>query len=661
MIKHTTTTLAALLLSAAILLMLSASPPGLAATPTATPVAAWSGRVLAVVPDLSLSSTVLRVKVEGRSGQLVTVAWADYSTTTLTGLKPELESDVAEFAPVPAGPCTVSVPELGVSLTLSVDGHSYVVVEFTPEPPPTATPTGTPAPSPSATPSLWQGRVVTSTTEKGVAGSVLRVTVEGRTAWPVVVTNRQGWSTTSWTGVKPELGPYTAEFAPVPTGTITIEPGSLGASLTIELAGQHYVYVEFTPVEHMPTATPSATLRASPTRTPRPTASRTPTLTPAPSRTPTPTATPSPTPSDTPTPTPTPTPLLSWSGRVVTSIEGVSESGSTLRVSVARRPGLPVVVASTSGHVIVGRTNHRPEYGVYQAEFPGLAKGTYLVVPLGLGTSLLVHADGQSYVVAEFTAEELSTPTASPTMPPAATATPTPTHRPVSTPLPVATPTATASPTPTPRPTAVAQAIWFGRVVQHVHNQTIYGSIVVRVPGMKGLEVDLSTGGGFSATCTTGSKPEYGETACEFGGLLSGGTYTIAPRGLGASLQVTLQQGDFVLVEFVYSVPPTPTPPGGAAWVGYVVSNTSGPPTGRDNSAIVVRVLGPPGIDVEIFSATGWHNLATTGTKPEHGPGACEFGNLRAGTYTIVPQGLGTSVEVTVDGQGMAVVEFAPR
>jgi hypothetical protein len=55
----------------------------------------------------------------------------------------------------------------------------------------------------------------------------------------------------------------------------------------------------------------------------------------------------------------------------------------------------------------------------------------------------------------------------------------------------------------------------------------------------------------------------------------------------------------------------------------------------------------------------GWSTTALTGTKPEYGDTACEFGALSAGTYTITPQGLGASVTVTVDEGGFALVEFA--
>ena len=72
-----------------------------------------------------------------------------------------------------------------------------------------------------------------------------------------------------------------------------------------------------------------------------------------------------------------------------------------------------------------------------------------------------------------------------------------------------------------------------------------------------------------------------------------------------------------------------------------------------------VRVVDIWWLPVEIRSG-GWSTTALTGTKPEYGDTACEFGALSAGTYTIIPQGLDASVTVTIDEGGFALVEFAP-
>jgi hypothetical protein len=96
------------------------------------------------------------------------------------------------------------------------------------------------------------------------------------------------------------------------------------------------------------------------------------------------------------------------------------------------------------------------------------------------------------------------------------------------------------------------------------------------------------------------------------------------------------------------------------SWEGSILDNKSGStPTLRVESAIAVSVTGRPGLVVDIQSG-GWAATCTTGNKPEYGPNACEFGGLRASTYTITPRGLGASVQVTVDGVGWALVQFDP-
>ena len=66
-------------------------------------------------------------------------------------------------------------------------------------------------------------------------------------------------------------------------------------------------------------------------------------------------------------------------------------------------------------------------------------------------------------------------------------------------------------------------------------------TIQVVVDGMKGLPVDVRAGG-WTATAETGTKPECGDFCLEFGGL-SPSLYTIAPRGLGASVDVVVEGG----------------------------------------------------------------------------------------------------------------------
>jgi hypothetical protein len=142
---------------------------------------------------------------------------------------------------------------------------------------------------------------------------------------------------------------------------------------------------------------------------------------------------------------------------------------------------------------------------------------------------------------------------------------------------------------------------------------------------------------------------------------LTAGTHTLQATAKGwkestlatASHTITINAGP------TPPPPPPPTPPP-AQWVGSVRQNLGGStPTLRVESAIAVVVTGRPGLVVDIQSG-GWTATCTTGNKPEYGPNACEFGGLRASTYTITPRGLGAGVPVTVDGVGWALVQFDP-
>jgi hypothetical protein len=195
-----------------------------------------------------------------------------------------------------------------------------------------------------------------------------------------------------------------------------------------------------------------------------------------------------------------------------------------------------------------------------------------------------------------------------------------------------------------------------GRVVQDDAGIGI-GTIVVRVLGVKDQPVILRSGP-WSARGLTGSKPEYGEHAVEFGGLNRGG-FEVGLEGLDTVLPIHLQPGGFLLVEFRYDVLPTPTPtPQRGIWVGLVTSNTSSDAWAGAWSTIIVKIPGVDGLPVNLDSGGGFVTTCITGTKPEHGPGACEVGGLWPATYSVIPEGLGPSVDVWLDGAGSATVEF---
>ena len=97
----------------------------------------------------------------------------------------------------------------------------------------------------------------------------------------------------------------------------------------------------------------------------------------------------------------------------------------------------------------------------------------------------------------------------------------------------------------------------------------------------------------------------------------------------------------------------------GLPWVAEVVQNTNGTKPIGSFSILVVRT-GTAGQTIRVSAPGGFETTCMTGTKPEHGTGACDIGGLSAGTYQVVLDGTGVGVEIYLDGQGIAKIEFHP-
>ena len=442
----------------------------------------------------------------------------------------------------------------------------------------------------------------------------------------------------------------------------------------------------------------------------------------------------------------TPTPVEVWSGHTVSVTEDLSLRGSVLRVSVMGVTGLPVKVSTADGSwSATGLTGSKTEFGEFMVEFAALSRGDYVVEPQGLGTSLPLYSDTRSYVTVEFTkgpapsmtSTQSPSPSPTQTLPtwtPSFTSTPRPTPTATFTPVPLAptatpiptststrmlvTPTASPSPLVTTVSTQSTRALWSGRIAYTMGGYPRSpGTVVVRVLGQVGLPVELKLGS-FRVQAVTGSKSEYGDFACEFGGLPAG-VYTVNPHGVDSSVTVDLGHGEFAMVEFspsaaagaATSVPvvPTvtrtvvvstpvvqPTPPAfsvlypparlvistpavqagakisvsGVMSPSLTVQRPASEPVwtaqvsqrvpGAENSpaTLVVRVLGARGLPVTL-KADGWQTRALTGSKVEHGEFACEFGGLPAGEYEIIPDGIDLSYRAEVGSSEFVLVDFA--
>ena len=94
------------------------------------------------------------------------------------------------------------------------------------------------------------------------------------------------------------------------------------------------------------------------------------------------------------------------------------------------------------------------------------------------------------------------------------------------------------------------------------------------------------------------------------------------------------------------------------AWIGWVESNATDPAAGGIG-VLRVSVDGLVGLPVTLRASGGWSATHSTGTKTEYGPYFCEFAPLPTETFTVIPEGLGVSVQVPLRGPGVAVVRFA--
>jgi hypothetical protein len=530
-----------------------------------------------------------------------------------------------------------SLPTRTVSPTLTALPTNTVIVS--------SSPTATPRPV-----SLkWAARLASNTL--GVTsgnGSIFRVFVDGRVGLPIEVRN-SSLTMTGQSGTKPEYGPFAAEFAPVPKGTWLVSIPSLGVSLPVEADGYNLAVIEFfqRPNDDAPPASPTATNTAIATR-PLPTPTPAATITPLPSATPSPTATSTPLPS----PSPIASPKTQWLGTVarqnqthnmgltvrVAGIEGlaiqlqsltlaevvdrrcvtgrdnlgqdtcgfdnllpglytIAPEGLNVRLPVrvtahetavalfdkitlppgavdwqakllkndngptahpaaegrlflrlTGQPGQVVAVISALGVTRLCEMLPNPILGTLTCEVSGLPPGVYRAEAVNTGAGLWLFVDGKSQAEIEFAPGEGEQKTAlivgNGAMPIKLPATPI-VAAPVSAVVqPVFTPTVT--PTAIISVTATPAFAWQGRVIQTV--DLVIGTIGVRAAGLKDHPVIIHSGGWQSGVQLTGTKPELGEYATEFGGLAQG-DYIIELVDL-AELKVTLGPDQFMLVEF---------------------------------------------------------------------------------------------------------------
>ncbi|MCB0208837.1 MAG: hypothetical protein KDJ52_05895 [Anaerolineae bacterium] len=630
--------------------------------PTATTAATqagtvWIGRLVETIPGFTNGGgAIFRVSVQGVDGTSIELRSDDQLIAANSGSKPEIGPFAAEFAPVTEGTWTVSVPSLGVSLNVATDNYNLMIIEFVEVTEAEATQAAVTPPTPTPLGSLiWEGEITSEVIGAGGPSARLLVKVLEREAHPVQLSTLSQVINTANTGQKAdELGPNTVEFAGLTPGKYIVEPLGLNISLEVELKPDVVTYVEFRPQAEPATPTPTATVE--------------PTLTPIGAiANPAPTSVPAtPTPSPVPTqiaPEPSPVPISRWLGvvderaeagldpsSIIVTVDDVKDTPVTLQTALAADlpthrcvtgqsgfgadgcafedvlPGryiiepegfalsLPVqlyehekmqvrffieelppevvgwtarigkntngfAVNPQAGSVIRVRSDeelaglvialHSVQDATHYCElapladlnevacsFTHLRAGVYRVVAETTGASRRLFVDGQGE--AEITlapdatldtvARALSAPIvghgAQPRLSPPPTAAPVQ----LSAQLPTALPSPTVVITPTVAITPTPALEWQARIVETGFSGA--GAIGVRVVDLKDQPIVLSSGDWSSQPQMTGSKPELGNYAVEFGGLAQG-DYIIDVVDL-AQYRVSLEPGQFVLVEFDY-------------------------------------------------------------------------------------------------------------
>jgi LysM repeat protein len=203
--------------------------------------------------------------------------------------------------------------------------------------------------------------------------------------------------------------------------------------------------------------------------------------------------------------------------------------------------------------------------------------------------------------------------------------------------------------------------MWVGSQIAHSADPDEITTLLVLVEeGNEDLDVMIRSADGFVARGVTGVYYEYSWLpSFAFRGI-PGGDYEVWIDGQESKvIKASVDPGWRATVDMhwkIVSPDPVVSPDG---WLAEVVDNTSGSEPIGAFSILIVRT-GAIGNKIRISAPGEFEAVCVTGTKPEHGVGACDFGGLNAGTYTVNLDGTYATAELYLDGIGSAVVEFRP-
>ncbi len=200
---------------------------------------------------------------------------------------------------------------------------------------------------------------------------------------------------------------------------------------------------------------------------------------------------------------------------------------------------------------------------------------------------------------------------------------------------------------------------WWGAQTADFADPDGLTTMIVRTVGANNIPIIIKQGD-FTLRMETTNSAEFGLASFGFKGLPAGDYQVWVDQDESDVVSARLEAGRRILVEFKFvNATQDPPPRSPTGWSGRVVKNTSGTePANGVWSTIIIRT-GIIGLPITIRSeGNDFTAKCFTGTKPEYGPGACDFGGLWPGTYSVGIDGAGIEVQVFVDGQGVAEITF---
>jgi LysM repeat protein len=201
---------------------------------------------------------------------------------------------------------------------------------------------------------------------------------------------------------------------------------------------------------------------------------------------------------------------------------------------------------------------------------------------------------------------------------------------------------------------------WTGSQTVHGADPDEITTLVVMTREAEGVDVMIRSSEGFVARAATGVYYEYSWIPTFAFRDIPGGDYEVWVENQPSKvIKAHVDPGHRAWVDLKWQPVSSGLVVSPAGWIGEIVENTSGTEPIGAFSILVVRT-GAIGHKIRVTAPGGYEAICVTGTKLEHGRGACDVGGLNAGTYRVILDGADIAVEVYLDGIGTATVEFRP-